>query len=74
MKNKRRFESRLKRIEKKCDRILSELLIIRHRLSSQQDIDSLIDLLHRNARSLRSQCEREREAIKGMFTPKMSGR
>lgn len=74
MKKIKRYGSRLNRIERKCDRILSELLALRHRLSHQPDIDSVIDHLHRSARDMRKHCEKERDAIRRMFRPKTSGR
>lgn len=55
--------SRIGRIERKCDRILSELLVIRHRISSSgSDMDSAIERMHRAARMMRRQCEREYDA------------
>ena len=52
--------SRLARIERKCDRILSELLIVRQQACRHSDIDSVIDKMHRSARKMRIQAERER--------------
>lgn len=63
--NKRRY-SRLGRIESKCDRILSELIIIRHNLS-RPDIDATIDRLHSAARKMRAQCEVERNTLRRLF-------
>lgn len=65
--NKRR-PSRLDRIERKCDRILSELLILRQQISSRPNLDSAIDRLHRAARNMRAECERERDSVRDMFT------
>ena len=58
-----RRPSRLKRIERKCDRILSELLIIRQQLKNRPELDIAIDRLHHAARRMKDQCERERVAI-----------
>lgn len=65
-----RRPSRLERIERKCDRILSELLIVRHQLTSRPDLDIAIDRLHRAARKMKIQCERERMAAAKMFHSK----
>lgn len=73
MRNNYRYGSRLNRIERKCDRILSELSALRHRLSHQPDIDSIIDRLHRSAREMRRQCEKECEEVRRMFRPKSTG-
>lgn len=66
-KEKKRRPSRLDRIERKCDRILSELLILRHQVSRHSDIDSVIDKMHRSARKMRMQAERECELTKRML-------
>lgn len=68
--NYKRRPSRLDRIERKCDRILSELLIIRQQLNRRPDMDTAIDRLHRTARRLRHQCERERDYTREMFNSK----
>lgn len=69
-KNKRRH-IKLDRIERKCDRILSELLIIRQRLTKRPDeLDTAIDRMHDVARKMRAQCEREREIARHMFINK----
>lgn len=68
--NYKRRPSRLDRIERKCDRILSELLIIRQQLNRRPDMDTAIDRLHRTARRLRRQCERERDYTREMFNSK----
>lgn len=68
--NHKRRPSRLDRIERKCDRILSELLIIRQQLNRRPDMDMAIERLHRTARKLRTQCEREWENAREMFNSK----
>lgn len=68
--NHKRRPSRLDRIERKCDRILSELLIIRQQLNRRPDMDMAIERLHRTARKLRTQCERERDNARQMFNSK----
>ncbi len=60
---------RIERIERKCDRILSELLILRQRLRRTHDIDESIEQMHTAARRLREQCERERETCKKYRQP-----
>ncbi|WP_304647443.1 hypothetical protein [uncultured Duncaniella sp.] len=63
--------SRLDRIEKKCNRILSELLIIRQLHSRTPDsIDCAIERMHRAARNLQVQCEHERARTARMFNSK----
>lgn len=66
IQNKRR-PSRLDCIERKCDRILSELLILRQQISNRPNLDNAIDRLHRAARNMRTECERERDAVRRMF-------
>ena len=72
--NSKGHSSRPDRIERKCDRILSELLIIRHMLSKRpSDVDAAIERMHRAARKMRAQCEKEREIAREMLITK-SGR
>lgn len=66
-KERKRRPSRLGRIERKCDRILSELLILRQRLSRKPDIDAAIEKMHRTARDMRTQAERELTLTRRMF-------
>lgn len=66
-KEKKRRQTRIDRIERKCDRILSELLILRHQVNRYSDIDSVIDKMHRSARKMRLQAENEREAARRML-------
>lgn len=68
--NYKRRPSRLDRLERKCDRVLSELLIIRQKLNSRSDMDMAINRLHKTARKMRLQCERERDYAKNMFISK----
>lgn len=66
-KNYRRKTSQLDRIERKCDRILAELLIVRQNTHIQRKIDHTIDNLHYAARKMREQCEEERNSLQKMF-------
>ncbi len=66
-KTNRQRSSRLGRIECKCDRILSELLVLRHRLTCSTGTDRIIDRLHKAAREMRRQCEAEKEAIRRLY-------
>ena len=68
--NYKRRPSRLDRIERKCDRILSELLIIHQQLKQRPDMDMAIERLHRAARKMRSQFELERDNTRKMFNSK----
>lgn len=70
--HKNKYRLQLDRIERKCDRILSELIIIRRQRVTHSDIDSVIDNLHQSARAMRMQAERERENIRRMFNSKLS--
>lgn len=64
----KRSQSRLACVERKCDRILAELLILRQQLSRRpNDIDAAIDRLHNQARLMRQQCENERLAVRKML-------
>ncbi len=61
----------LDRIENKVDRILSELLVIRQRISSgPDDVDVAIERMHRASRKMRAQCERERDNVRRMLISK----
>lgn len=66
LKNRHRSH-KIERIERKCDRILSELLILRRHLIHRPDMDAAIDRLHHAARVMRAQCERERDIARKMF-------
>ena len=67
-----RKPSRLDRIERKCDRILVELLAIRQSLA-RPDMDAAIDKLHYAARRMREQCIEERERALRMLDAKSRG-
>lgn len=68
--NSKRSPSRLDRVERKCDRILSELIIIRQQLNRRPGIDNAIERLHKTARKMRLQCEQERDYARSMFNSK----
>ena len=62
------IRSNLNRIERKCDLILSQILIAnRSRNNRNAEVDSLLDRLHSTARRLREQSEEERERVMRMF-------
>lgn len=65
--HKKRRPSRLARIERKCDRILSELLILRRQRFVSDNIDTAIDRLHRAARNMRAECEREKDRTRKIY-------
>lgn len=75
--NNRRFnngrkQKRLDRIERKCDRILSELAVIRHQLSYRDsDIDGAIERMHRNARRMRIEAQKDARLLHKMFHSKI---
>jgi len=66
--NKNRKPSRLKRIERKCDIILSELSIIRKNLSTRShSVDDAIDRMHYNARRMRAEAEKDAQLLRRVF-------
>lgn len=57
-------QSGLERIETKCDRILSEIICIRHHLMYRTyPIDDVIEKMHLAAKRLRKQCDHEHAAM-----------
>lgn len=73
-RNTRRRMSRLDRIERKCDRILSELLILRHKsVSGLTDLDAAIERMHVAARRMRAACETERDSARKILAEKFPG-
>lgn len=70
--NNRRKQSQLDRIERKCNRILSELAVIRQQLTFRTgDIDGAIDRMHYNARRMRAAACRDARILRKMFHSKM---
>lgn len=66
-KNNRKH-SRLERVERKCDIILSELAIIRKRLHPRSHaIDDAIEQMHRNARRMRAEAEKNAQLLHKVF-------
>lgn len=65
-----RRPSRLGRIERKCDIILSELLMLRGRSRREEGMDAVIDRLHHTARRMRMQCDRESEMLERLLSGK----
>lgn len=66
--------NRLSRLERKCDRILSELLVIKSRLRDPGDgIDKAIDQMHAAALRMREQSERECRIVRDLFNSKIGG-
>ena len=69
--NTRKTLGRLCRIENKCDRILSELIIIRHEIRALPgDIGSLIERLNKSATEMHRQCMKERKAYQNWLHSK----
>lgn len=65
---KGRRPSRLKRIERTCDQILSELAIIRQALYSRsRSVDDAIERMHRNARRMRADAVINVARLRKMF-------
>ena len=74
--SKRRYKShkssRLERIERKCDAILLELTIIRKSLNRRSrtkhdTIDDAIERMHRNARRMRDEAEKDARILRKVF-------
>lgn len=67
-KNKKKRPSRLERIESKCEIILAELAIIRKSIQPRQaDVDEAIERMHRNARAMRAEAERDLKLLRNVF-------
>lgn len=63
---------RLCRVEKKCNRILSELSAIRQLLSYRVvDVDSVIDRMHQNARQMKTEARRDAAFLRRLFHAQM---
>ena len=63
--------SRLERVERKCDRILAELAMLRKRSAVQShSIDDAIERMHRNARRMRAETDREAQIIRKLLISK----
>lgn len=66
--HKKRKASRLERVERKCDVILSELVIIRKNFkSSSRSIDDAIERMHHNARRMRAEAEKDAAILRKVF-------
>ncbi len=70
MKNKINYrkDKHLQRVERKCDRILAELLVIRQSLTRRStDIDAVIEQMHAQAKRMREYSEAERDVVRAMM-------
>nr|DAU86855.1 MAG TPA: hypothetical protein [Caudoviricetes sp.] len=70
MNNRRndRKPTRLERIEKKCDLIISELALLRRSTRpKRQSVDEAIDRLHESARRMRIQSEKDARLLRKAF-------
>lgn len=70
---RRQLPEKIARIERKCDRILTEIHLLRRQLAHHSEADDVIDRLHRTARRMRYECDRERQAVRKMLSSKTSG-
>lgn len=69
-KKERRRPSRLDRIERKVDRVLAEVLTLKHRaVASDRAVDNVLDRMHGLARRMRMQCEKEYEHACRIVSP-----
>lgn len=60
-------QARLRRIERKCDFILSEIVMLRQQLNRRNEPDILIDRLRSAADEMKRQCRRQRDAAARML-------
>lgn len=70
MKNKINYrkDKHLQRVERKCNRILAELLVIRQSLTRRStDIDAVIEQMHAQAKRMREYSEAERDVVRAMM-------
>lgn len=71
MRNRRHWTSRIERVEAKCDRILSELSVIRRSLNAgTNSVDDAIERMHRNARRMRAETEKNARILRELFLTK----
>lgn len=67
-KSKTRKPSRLDRIERKCDIILSELAIIRKNVGSRyRSVDDAIDRMHKVSRRMMAEAECDARILRRVF-------
>jgi hypothetical protein len=65
---KNRKQSRLARIERKCDVILSELAIIRKSVNTRhRSVDDAIERMHNASRRMRTEAERDARILRRVF-------
>lgn len=66
--------SRLVRIERKCNLILSELVIMRrNQARSNDDVDAAIERMHTNARRLKMQAVHDARLLRSIIHSKQQG-
>ncbi|GEM_PF-2063160 len=66
--HKSRKQSRLARIERKCDIILSELAIIRKSANTRhRSVDDAIERMHNVSRRMRAEAERDARILRRVF-------
>lgn len=72
--SRRRKASRLERIEQKCDRIILELTALQRCLTNRSTgLDRAIDIMHRNARRMRTTAAKDAKVIRKLFRQEMMG-
>lgn len=65
---KNRKQSRLARIERKCDVILSEFAIIRKSVNTRhRSVDDAIERMHNASRRMRTEAERDARILRRVF-------
>lgn len=69
MKRKQHYRRsrQIERIERKCDIILSELIILRQRTDPRPNLDLVIERLHQEGERMRALCELERDTYRDRF-------
>lgn len=66
--NKNRKQTRLARIERKCDLILIELAIIRKSANTRhRSVDDAIERMHSASRRMRAEAERDARILRRVF-------
>ena len=60
--------SAIYRIERKCNRLLAELIVMRQQLRCRDNIDGLLNDIHKSAREMRKYARLEKEIVMMMLS------
>ncbi len=61
------IQARLVRVERKCDLIITEVVMLRAALTQRPKIDDVVNQLNAAAKRMANQCEQEREAVRRLY-------